>query len=526
MTFQPTRKVYAFTVFLILIVCYSYFMPKWGDWGANSRADLVYAIGDKGILYIDDYHENTGDKACYPGPYNLETDTCLGHYYTDKSLGPSLVALPFYIVFKGVATLPPIQNFIESGNSIGSLEDTLNPDGQGIRPEAVYQGLALTFITFFATSIPSAILGVVIFLFATRFTKKDIYAFILALAYGLMTSAFPYSNALYQHQLAAFGAFVGFFLLWRVIFEDANRSWLWIVGLLFGLTTITEYPVVPFLGIISLWSVYQMKDRLALYRVVLGAIPLGLIFAAYNYATFETPMPVGYEYSTNWQDVHQTGFMSLTSPTVDRLYGVTFSPFRGIFFLSPFLLLAFPGLYFMWREKPEQRSTTIVLLLVVAGFFTYNASSVMWHGGFSIGPRYLVPALPFMVLPIIFAFNRWLASLAGQIIIGLMILVGGLNVWMQTIAGQLWPPLYAKSDTMIGYTITNPLFEYSIPLLLQNNIARNYGVIIGLRGTLSLLPLALIIIAISLVMLYWLPRIGQQRILHNQTLEKISESAG
>ena len=97
------RRIYAITVFLILTVCYAYFMPKWGDWNANSRADLVYAVVDSGVLHIDDYHENTGDKACYPGPYDLESDTCEGHYYTDKSIGPSLVALPFYAAFRLVA---------------------------------------------------------------------------------------------------------------------------------------------------------------------------------------------------------------------------------------------------------------------------------------------------------------------------------------------------------------------------------------------------------------------------------------
>ena len=151
------RRVYAITVFLILIVCYAYFMPKWGDWNANSRADLVYAVVDNGVLHIDDYHENTGDKACYPGPYDIESDTCQGHYYTDKSIGPSLVALPFYAAFRLVAQTPPVQNFINSGNMPGNFAETLNPDGRGTLAESVYQGMALTVMTFFAISLPSAL---------------------------------------------------------------------------------------------------------------------------------------------------------------------------------------------------------------------------------------------------------------------------------------------------------------------------------------------------------------------------------
>ncbi|HEX2908462.1 MAG TPA: hypothetical protein VHO69_16440 [Phototrophicaceae bacterium] len=471
-------------------------MPKWADWGANSRADLVYAVGDKGVLYIDDYHENTGDKAQFED-----------HYYTDKSLGPSLVALPFYLVFKAVAALPPIERFIESGQGLGSFNDTLNPDGQGVRPEAVYQGLALTFMTFFAMAIPSAILGVVVFLFAARFANRDWYAFILALAFGLATIAFPYSNVLYQHQLAAFGAFVGFFLLWRVIYEKASLNWLWVVGLLFGLATITEYPVVPFLGIIFLWAIIKMPNRLALYRVVLAAVPLGLIFAAYNYAVFRTPLPVGYEYSTNWQNEHQTGFMSLTTPSLERLYGLTFSPVRGIFLISPFLLLAVPGFFTLWREQKDQRGAAIVIDLVVIGFFTYNAASSMWWGGFTVGPRYLIPMLPFLTLPIIFTLNHWLQRLWGKLLVGLLIVVSLANVWIMTIAGQGWPPVDEWPLTFAQMNATSPLVDYSLPLFLKGEIARNYGIILGLRGFASLLPL---LIAVGLIVIV-VPRLVSRR---------------
>jgi len=498
--FQPSRRAYAATVFLILLVCYGYFMPRWADWGANSRANLVYAFGDRGVLYIDDYHENTGDKACFPGPYDLETDTCSGHYYTDKSLGPSLVALPFYLAFKGVAALPPVARFIESGQGLGNFADTLNPQGAGIRPEAVYQGMALTFITFFAMSVPSALLGTTVFLFAARFARRDLYAAVLALAYGLGTIAFPYSAALYQHQLAAFGAFVGFFLLWRVIYEDASRRWLWLVGALFGLTAITEYPAVIMLGVIFLWALWQMPDRAALYRVALGALPLGLIFAGYNYAAFGTPLPVGYTYSTLWQNEHQTGFLSLTFPTLERLYGLTFSPVRGIFLLSPFLLLALPGFVAMWRQRRDQRATALALALVAAGFLAYNAASVMWWGGFTVGPRYLVPMLPFLALPAIFAFNWLLARAWGALLTAALIGFSVFHVWALTIAGQAWPPVDVAPLTVAQMNASFPLADHALLLLQAGDVARNYGgVVLGLDGLLGLLPLLLAVALIALV---------------------------
>jgi hypothetical protein len=466
-------------------------MPKWADWAANSRADLVYALVDEGVLTIDSYHENTGDKAFFEG-----------HYYTDKSLGPSLVALPFYAVFKVIATLPPVQNLIENGQNLGRFSDTLNPEGQGYRPRAMYEGMALTFMTFFAVSVPSALLGMVVFLFAARFARKDSYAFVLALVYGLATPAFAYSNVLFQHQLSAFGAFVGFYLLWRVIYEQANVRWLWLVGVLFSFVVITEYSVVPFVGLIFLWAVYQMPNRLALYRVVLAGIPLGLVFAAYNLAIFHTPLPVGYEYSTNWQAVHDQGFLSITSPNPQTFLGLTISPFRGLFFIAPVLLLGIPGLILMWQTRKEYRSVTVLLALIIGGFLLYNSSSVMWWGGFAVGPRYLVPMIPFLALPIIFAFNWLLPKPAGRVIVILLVALSLFNVWTQTISGQSFPPTDIE-----GIAITNPLIEYSLPLLAQGDIARNYGVIfLGLPGLFSLLPLILAVGAIYLLLPRWLDR--------------------
>jgi 4-amino-4-deoxy-L-arabinose transferase-like glycosyltransferase len=509
-SFQPSRRAYAITIFLILTLCYGYFMPKWADWGANSRADLVYAFGDKGVLYIDDYHENTGDKACFAGRDYTGDDPCTdGHYYTDKSIGPSLLALPFYIVFKGVAALPPIERFISSGaGGLGNFAGTLNPDGQGVRPEAMYQGMALTFMTFFASAVPSALMGTVLFLFAARFTKNDLHAVLVALSYGLATIAFPYSNALYQHQIAAFGAFVGFFLLWRVIYENASLHWLWIVGLLFGLATITEYPVVPALGIIFIWAAIKMPNRIALYRVVLGAIPLGLLFAAYNYAVFQTPLPVGYTYSTNWQSEHQTGFLSLTVPTIERLYGLTFSPIRGIFLLSPMLLLAFPGLYRMWQQHKDQRGTVVAISLVVASTFLYSAASVMWWGGHTVGPRYIIPMLPFLSLPIVFAFDALFTRVWGQILAGFLIGVSLLHVWGLSIAGQAWPEMVYSPMTFEQMNASLPLLDHALPLLAQGNIARNYGgIVLNLDGFAGLIPLILGVIAIWLIV----PRLFTRR---------------
>src|SRR5262249_13926922 len=75
----------------------------------------------------------------------------------------------------------------------------------------------------------------------------------------------------------------------------------------------------------------------------------------------------------------------------------------------------------------------------------------------------------------------------GRWAMGALIVVSVLNVWAQSIAGQYYPP-YERDGTII----TDPTFQYSLPVLLRGDVAENYGTVIGLRGFASLGPLALI----------------------------------
>lgn len=463
------RPRHAVLVVLLLLSCYAYFIPRSGrsDWAASGRADLVLAVADRGSLSIDAYHDNTGDKALYRG-----------HYYAVGSIGPSLLALPAYLALKPVLDFTPVARFLQHRLELRAERTP----GQATPRERV----ALIWMTFFAVSLPSAFLGLFVYLFACRLTVRESHALMLALIYGLGTVAFPYSKALFQHQLSAFGAFVGFYLLWRVAREGAARWRLWIAGALFGLAAISEYPVALLLVLLVGWVGFEMDDRWALHRLMWGALPLLLLFAAYNWVIFDTPLPVGYRYHAVYSDIHQQGFMGFTGPTWAALYGITMSPYRGLFFLSPVLLLNFPGLVLLWRA-PRERPVVILLGGIFLGFVLYLTSYLYWSGGDAIGPRFLVPVVPFMILAMAPAFTLALSRSYGRWALGALIAVSVLNVWAQSIAGQYYPP-YEWG----GRIITNPTFQYSFPLLWSGDIAENYGTLLGLRGLASLGPLALI----------------------------------
>ena len=209
---------------------------------------------------------------------------------------------------------------------------------------------------------------------------------------------------------------------------------------------------------------------------VLSGLPPGLLLMAYNWTVFHTPLPVGYQYSELYTDLHSVGFVSITYPHPEALLGLTFGSYRGLFFVSPVLLLALWGLVAWWRSR-EYRKEWAVCVWSVVTLFLFYGSSAMWQGGYAVGPRYLVPMLPFLVLGFQ-SFKK--CGKRKWIVYGTAVLaaISFFVVWAETIGSQSFP----------DWT-TNPLFNYSLPALARNDIARNIGMALGLDGWASLLPL-------------------------------------
>ena len=102
----------------------------------------------------------------------------------------------------------------------------------------------------------------------------------------------------------------------------------------------------------------------------------------------------------------------------------------------------------------------------------------MWEGGFAVGPRYLLPMLPFMAIGLGVAWGEITAHRTGRLVVGALTLWSVAAVWLETISGQSFP----------DWT-PNPLLNYSLPRFVSGDIARNLGMAAGLQGQLSLLPL-------------------------------------
>jgi hypothetical protein len=439
--------------------------------------NLTLAIVDEVSLSIDSYVSNTGDYAFFEG-----------RYYLDKAPGPSLLAVPVYAAFRPILLSTPMQKLLARIGSSAAFEDTLNEEGTGLRTDKIYFATVLLIVTFVTVSIPSAVLGVLIFRFLRCLNLQVGWAVVVALIYGLATNAFPYSGAFFSHQLVAFLLFAAFYLAFRMKVGGLHPAWSILTGFMLGFALISEYPTFLIALAIFLYTVLSLPNKRWIGAFIAGGVPPGIMLMIYNWLIFRTPLPVGYRYSELYVEQHSVGFISLTYPKLDALWGITFSSYRGLFFVSPVLLLAVLGLI-LWLKWGKFRKEALVCTWAAFIFILFNASSVMWQGGHSIGPRYLLPMLPFLVIGLgVFALHFGSRTWA-RLLVGILSLVSVFIVWAQSLGGQTFP----------DWT-ENPLFNYSIPHLLNANIARNWGMALGLSGWMSLIPLMLFMILIAFLL--------------------------
>lgn len=461
---------------LAFLFAFIYTPPRWQDWNQNSRFNLTRAIVDDGTVRIDRYADNTGDYA--------EID---GHIYTDKAPGLSLMAVPIYAVTSALEPYGLGQLSHRLGQS-GGFSDSLNPDGQGLDDERIDTAVALYVATIVTVSLPAIAMLLLLALMIERLTGCRTAAMLATLAVGLATPVFSYSQAFYGHIPAA-ACVVGILAL--IVLNDSEHlsmRRLIAIGLLGGWAVVIEYPVAIILLPIGIWLTVRERERAIIYGIA-GMIPPLAILFAYDFIAFGTILPIGYEHSALWQEQHSTGFMSLTYPHGEALWGLTFSRFRGVFLLAPVLLVAIPGLILGLRDR-RYRGLFVALSGSVLAFFLFVSSSIMWWGGFAVGPRYLAPLLPLLALPLgaaIARINSQLPArrLAGLLTIGILGCTSALLVWSSTFAEQNYPP----------DTVRDPLVDYVLPALQDGDIARNLGMALQLNGLVSLLPLLIVLAA-------------------------------
>ncbi|MCZ7583406.1 MAG: hypothetical protein M5R36_08780 [Deltaproteobacteria bacterium] len=109
--------------------------------------------------------------------------------------------------------------------------------------------------------------------------------------------------------------------------------------------------------------------------------------AAYNLHAFGSVVTTGHLFQNPMFDDPNAAMGVLVAPSLTVLLAITVLPVRGLFWLSPVMVLSFHGLWITWRD-PKRRAAALPATIVIAAYFAFNISYVTWHGGWCLGPRF------------------------------------------------------------------------------------------------------------------------------------------
>ncbi len=302
----------------------------------------------------------------------------------------------------------------------------------------------------FITILPALAGLVLLRRFLRAYVAPDT-ADVFVVVYALGTMAFSYAQAFMSHQLTAMLLFAAFYAAWRVERGDWRERGYLLAGAAAGAAVLAEYTAALFVLAVASYTVASRWRRWApLARaaglVVAGAAPFLGAVLAYHQAVFGGPFVSGYKYLNDaaYMGWHEGGFLGIKLPDLAALGLSYFSPLRGLFALSPVLLLALPGLKDV-RAKGGPLFVFFVALLALGSYFTSSFSYSSW--GWTVGPRHLTPLVPFLVLPVALAFERLSregpfggAATAGLALssVAATMVVGFVNYVPDTVSTSLW----------------------------------------------------------------------------------------
>jgi 4-amino-4-deoxy-L-arabinose transferase-like glycosyltransferase len=474
---QTATGSYYVLLFVLFFISYAYFFQG-GGWNQNIRICLTRAIIHEHSFIVDRYKEdtremafvNSGDWAYYNG-----------HYYCNKSPGLSLLAVPPFAIAEFCL------RYLFPGD-----------------PER--QVLLSAYFSNLTTVVPmSALLGVLMFhVFQYFFRMRPGTALLAALCFGFGTLAFPYSTAFYCHQPAAFCSFCSFVLAMHMRHDRSRgkNGMALLAGFSAGLGVLIEPSAIYLLGAVLLYMGYFKTCRPYIPLFILGCIPSALVQGYYNFSCFGSPLASSYNYSNDLVMWKVQGKL-FGIPTIQTLLELLILPYRGLFVSSPVLLLSLPGALFLFRKK-TWRAEAVACMAVSLFFILFTASFYAWNGGSAPGPRYLLPAYPFIFLLAGFSLSRvpYLFAAAGiaSLLINLAITVIAIEI-----PREIQNPLIdvVLKNILAGRVSINPVpFSHfsSYPdiyqlakietwPLIQNSNSFNLGELVFPHRPVSIVPL-------------------------------------
>ena len=352
----------------------------------------------------------------------------------------------------------------------------------------LWPGLGLVHVALLLNPILTAWTGGLLFRTGRRLGWGRATSTAVALLFGLATLAWPYAQSFFSDPVSAWGLFAAFYGLLGYS-QTARKRYLllggmaWSIAYLARVINLATLPIYAAGLLIAIFAAAPVErpDRAALPRptswrdglrslfsdhwrplvsFVVPVVVAGFVSLWWNWARYGSVWDSGYVESERFNGVWWFG-----------IYGLLIGPSRGLLWYSPVLLLALPSLRPFWRQARQARYVLFFCVAIWLLYVLLYAKWYMWHGGYSWGPRFLIPLLPFAALLIGPTWHAWVEThrlgLLGRMLVWALVLVSVGVQWL-----GLLIPFQPVQDWLAG--AVTPLFapetftqlRYS-PLLLQ-----------------------------------------------------------
>jgi hypothetical protein len=282
-----------------------------------------------------------------------------GRYYSPFGIGQAVYDVPWLLAGRTIAKV--------GGRHLGDAD-----------------AMSKALVAFGNSFVAAATVGFT-FLLAWTISLNRRASAVAAFALAFGTLLWPYSKYGFNAPLVALGLTIGVFGFVRgAATRSTSALLLGAVGFSIALLTRHEMILASALGI--LWLADEARHaRVEWKRFTIGAATIGAAlvgWASLNYVRFGNPLRTG----------HRPGF------SFAGVAGFTISPWGSLLLYSP---ITIAGLVIAWRHRRQPWSRLAFGIVVVLSVF--YASLDDWLGTRSYGPRYLVPLLPLMIVPL----ARW-----------------------------------------------------------------------------------------------------------------------
>ncbi len=425
---------------------------------------------DEGSVY--DRWGYVNDKALVCDDPQLKPPDCAGTLYSAKAPGTSFLGYPIYAALK-------------------LLADALGMD--------LSQEVILLVLRLFVVVIPSLLMLWAFRRFAGEAGFDPVLTDLATAGLGVGSMVYTYSHMFAGHQVTAYLLFFALLTAWRSRSDD---WWFWPAGTGFflAMAVSTEYPMALVALVIAGYQLYCRRGlKTVLWAAVGGLLPV-LLTAWFHTVAFGRPWRTAYTTLENPGFVRDIapGVMGLREPRLENLFGAFVAPFEGLFYYAPWMVLCLPAVvHYLARQRRAQSSamkalfyTGALSLLALTVFISCHS---LWRGGWTLGPRYIVPFAPFAALVILHWIHLWSAGrpLASRIVLSALVVLSVIVTGACSLVSQGFHTEFF-----------NPLTEAVLPLLRDGFITYSLGHLLGLEGGHVVLPL-LVLTLPAMVWLIW-----------------------